>query len=324
MSDEILREVASLLFGDGSDEIVSKLAPTAEQKDRRKRALTAGLSGVGATAGAAGLGLAGSELYHGRKAAIAAGAAKPLRTAVKSKKFATALVPLEVAGLGGELMATKILHGDTKKKVVRFDRDVSKSEPGSSDLHIPTTGKLKRMAADKAIREGRKRAPTLKRGALKVLNQTPKLDAKVEQHGKKVSKSITWEGEISKVNADKRQVFGWASIVEMDGEPVVDLQGDYIDIDEIEKSAYDYVVKSRKGGEMHRRNGDAPVHVSDMIESLVVTPEKKAALGLPEDTPTGWWVGYQINDDEAWNLVKSGKRTGFSIHGRGQRTQTEI
>src|SRR6185503_10016795 len=58
---------------------------------------------------------------------------------------------------------------------------------------------------------------------------------------------VVWEGEFSKVNADKQQVFGWASIVEMNGEPVVDLQGDYISIDEVEKSGYEYVMKSRKG-----------------------------------------------------------------------------
>jgi hypothetical protein len=57
-----------------------------------------------------------------------------------------------------------------------------------------------------------------------------------------------------------------------------------------------------------------------MIESFIVTPEKKEALGLPDEMPVGWWVGYQVNDPETWEAVKSGKRTGFSIHGRGQRS----
>jgi len=65
--------------------------------------------------------------------------------------------------------------------------------------------------------------------------------------------------------------------------------------------------------------GDDPRHVSDLIESFVVTDEKKKLLGLPADMPTGWLVGFQVHDDDTWNLVKSGKRKGFSIHGSGKR-----
>lgn len=135
----------------------------------------------------------------------------------------------------------------------------------------------------------------------------------------KVQTGVIWKGEISKRDDDKRQVFGWASVVEVGGKPVVDHQDDLISVDVIEKAAYDYVKSSRKGGDMHRRAGDAPVHVSDMIESFLVTPEKKAALGLPDDMPTGWWVGFQVNDEETWQKVKTGERTEFSIHGSGRR-----
>jgi len=135
---------------------------------------------------------------------------------------------------------------------------------------------------------------------------------------------FTLSATVSKADEDKRQVFGWASITELNGEPVVDLQGDYVTIEEIEKAAHEYIAKSRKGGDMHRRNGDEPYHVSDLIESVVVTPEKKAALGIPDDSPTGWWVGFQIHDDETWKLVKEGKRPMFSIHGRGVREDMEL
>ena len=144
---------------------------------------------------------------------------------------------------------------------------------------------------------------------------------------KQVAKSVTWIGEISKVDTDKRQVFGWASVSEMDGQPVLDLQGDIVPIDEIEKSAYRYVLESRKGGDMHERVGksyvptDAPMHTADLIESFVVTPEKLEGMGLAGDAlPLGWWVGFHVNNDRQWNLVKSGQRTGFSIHGSGVRT----
>lgn len=145
-----------------------------------------------------------------------------------------------------------------------------------------------------------------------------------KQPVEKAAPSVTWRGEISKMDTDKRQVFGWASIVEVNGEPVVDLQGDVMTIEEIEKAAYNYVRSSRKGGNQHRRDGAEPVHVSDMIESFIVTEEKKQQMGLPADTPTGWWVGFQVNDDETWAQVKNGERREFSIHGSGVRKEVAV
>ena len=140
----------------------------------------------------------------------------------------------------------------------------------------------------------------------------------------KVEKSdrvdVTWSGEIVKANEDKQQIFGWASVVEVNGEPVVDLQGDAITAEEMEKAGYEYVMKSRKGGDMHLRDNWSPIQKSEMIESFIVTEEKRDAMGLPDSVPTGWWVGFQVQDPEVWAKVKSGERTGFSIHGHGKRT----
>lgn len=136
---------------------------------------------------------------------------------------------------------------------------------------------------------------------------------------------IEWSGEITKMDTDKRQVFGWCSVSKVNGEPVIDLQDDYIPIEEAEKSAYEYVLKSRKGGDQHQRLGEQPLHVSDMIESFVATPEKLQAMGLAEDAlPHGWWVGFKVNDDKTWDLVKKGERTGFSVHGKGIRKSITI
>lgn len=133
--------------------------------------------------------------------------------------------------------------------------------------------------------------------------------------------SVTWTCTFSKFDEDKRQVFGWASVVEVDGQPVIDRQGDWITPDEIEKAAYEYVIKSRVGGHQHKRTEQGAFHASDMIESIVFTPEKIAKMGLPDDFPVGWWVGYKVRDDETWAKVKKGDITGFSIHGRGKRAQ---
>jgi hypothetical protein len=155
------------------------------------------------------------------------------------------------------------------------------------------------------------------------------------QAREKASKSadVTWEGDFSKVDEDKRQVFGWASVTEMDGKPVVDLQGDYIHPEDMETAAYDYVLKSRVGGDMHSRvdeygnlieKADKPLHVSDLIESVVFTPEKCEAMGISKSVAGRWWTGFKINDPDVWETVKSGERTGFSIHGAGLRKSIDI
>lgn len=135
---------------------------------------------------------------------------------------------------------------------------------------------------------------------------------------------VVWEGTFSKTDDDKHQAFGWASVVEVDGKPVIDRQGDWITPDEIEKAAYKYVLENRKGGHQHKRNDDdTPLHASSLIESFVVTPEKIEKMGLPASTPVGWWVGYHFHDEDAWQDIKKGLKTGFSIHGRGKRRDVE-
>ena len=136
---------------------------------------------------------------------------------------------------------------------------------------------------------------------------------------------VEWSGEFSKVDTEKRQVFGWCSLNKVNGEEIIDRQGDYIPLDEIEKSAYDYVIHSRKGGDMHKRDGDEPLKTSDLIESFVVTPEKLEQLGLEQDAvPHGWWVGFKVNDDDQWEAVKKGDRRHFSIHGKGRRVEKSM
>jgi Putative phage serine protease XkdF len=135
---------------------------------------------------------------------------------------------------------------------------------------------------------------------------------------------VVFRGEFSKFDDAKQQAFGWASIVRKDGSPVVDKQGDYITIEDLEDAGYTYVQKSRVGGDMHARDGEGPRHVSDMIESMIFTPEKIEKMGLPEGFPQGWWVGYQIHDAGVWDEVRKRGRTGFSIHGKGLRKDHDL
>lgn len=121
--------------------------------------------------------------------------------------------------------------------------------------------------------------------------------------------------DVRKVDADKQEIFGWASVCSVDGELVVDKQGDIIPVDEIEKGAYDFVQFSRDMGDMHNRLG-----TGRMIESMVFTKEKAAcgvtATGDDGKVIEGWWVGFHVIDPHAWAAIKSGQRPELSIGGR--------
>lgn len=127
------------------------------------------------------------------------------------------------------------------------------------------------------------------------------------------------DGEIVKTDPAQQIVFGWAYVVkDSDGVQVVDKSGDFIDeVEEIEKSAYDYVLRSRQSDADHTN-----VKGGEMVESMVFTPEKIEKMGLPANSiPLGWWVGYKIEDKATWERVEKGELRSFSIHGAGTRTK---
>lgn len=125
---------------------------------------------------------------------------------------------------------------------------------------------------------------------------------------------------VIKSDDDSRLVFGWANVaVRVDGEQIIDWQGDAIDTEDLEKAAYAYVADFGTAGEMHQRGG-----VGHVIESIVFTKEKAAALGIPADIlPEGWWIGFKITDDEVWEKIKSGEYSMFSIEGEAIREPIE-
>lgn len=125
---------------------------------------------------------------------------------------------------------------------------------------------------------------------------------------------------IMKINDEKRQVFGWASVaVRVGGEVIEDSQEDVIDIEVLEEAVYAYTTNFGVAGEMHEKSD-----VGKLIESVVFTKEKAYAMGIPENIlPQGWWVGYEIHDDEVWEKVKNGTYSMFSIEGFAERVDLE-
>lgn len=129
--------------------------------------------------------------------------------------------------------------------------------------------------------------------------------------------TVVLNGTFVKSDADQRRVLGWAYLVKnADGSQVVDHSGDVMeDVQALEDSVAEFVSTSRAGDDMHSQ----PV-VAKLIGSLVVTPEKLAALGAPAGSlPTGWLTEWQVTDDATWQKIKSGERSMLSIAGAGDR-----
>ena len=201
---------------------------------------------------------------------------------------------------------------------------VAKAGPGQSDVHAtaplsaPAKGILVPKATVAAAQPVASQPPAVPKKAM-----TP-AQAGV---GKADEVDVVWAGEFAKASLPRHQAFGWASVVEIGGSPIVDLQGDVISTDELEKAAYSYVEKSRVGGDQHQRDGEAPLAVGHLIESVVYTDEKYDALAKAanvdpstfDEAPRGWWVGFQYGPGQTWDDIVAGRKTGFSIHGRGKR-----
>ena len=70
---------------------------------------------------------------------------------------------------------------------------------------------------------------------------------------------------------------------------------------------------------MHERGG-----VAVLIESVVFTEDKMAAMGIPAGMlPVGWWIGFKVTDSDVWEKVKDGTYSMFSIEGEAERIPVE-
>lgn len=131
---------------------------------------------------------------------------------------------------------------------------------------------------------------------------------------------ITCNVEIakSKTNDDKQLVSGWASVsANADGSLPLDWEDDVIPPCVLEKAAIDFMKDYRDSGVAHE--GDS---VGTVVESIVMTKEKQAAMGIPEGcVPEGWFITVQINDSDVFAKVKDGTYKMFSIQGSCKRVK---
>lgn len=126
-----------------------------------------------------------------------------------------------------------------------------------------------------------------------------------------------------KVSDELRTVFGYASVISKNGEPVVDVQGDIIEPQELLKASLDFMADSRTGGFLHSQNEAGEVFkIGEVVASMPFTKDIQDAFGIDLGME-GWAIGIRILDDGVWDLVKSGKLAAFSIGGHGFRQPVE-
>lgn len=96
-----------------------------------------------------------------------------------------------------------------------------------------------------------------------------------------------------------------------------DLQKDTITAEEIERTAHNYMAKSRVIGADHTKQMDACV-----VESYIAPCDLvfKGTLDGEQRVPAGSWVlAVRISDPKEWAKVEAGDYEGFSVGGEGLR-----
>lgn len=141
------------------------------------------------------------------------------------------------------------------------------------------------------------------------LRSQPRRDRRKDEEEVPSAKLWRLPLDIKKADPDQNLIFGWASVIEKDGIPIIDHQEDVIPVSELENAVYDFVLHSRQQGDMHDRVG-----VGKLVESMVFTKEKQEALGI-DLKQIGWWTGFKVHDEGLWQAHKSGDRPEFSIGG---------
>jgi hypothetical protein len=122
-------------------------------------------------------------------------------------------------------------------------------------------------------------------------------------------------GEVTKMDDDQRIVYGYASVISKNGEPIVDRQGDIITAEELEKAASEFMLSNRIGKTMH--SGEP---TTTIIHSFPMTDEIKKAYQI-ESPYEAWLIAVKVHDDVTWNMVKSGELKDFSIGGKATRRE---
>lgn len=163
-----------------------------------------------------------------------------------------------------------------------------------------------------------------------------KFDKAFSQYGQEeeeVQKSFKASYEILSKNEEKRLIMGPVLVPD-----TVDLQDDIVSASEIEKACHGYMIKMAYRDEpdflkeLGFRNPDAAggrgFQHMDFSRKMAVVETFISPVDMEingRNIIKGTWVmTMKVFDDEVWNLVKTGKITGFSIGGHSKSRPAKL
>jgi hypothetical protein len=117
---------------------------------------------------------------------------------------------------------------------------------------------------------------------------------------------------ITKIDDGLGLVFGWASVSTVNGQPLIDKQGDFVPPDELLKASTAFMADARVAKLMHKHG------VGEVLHSFPLDRSIAKAFGIKCDVE-GWLVGMKVHDPEVFAAVREGRLSGLSIGGFAQR-----
>jgi hypothetical protein len=117
---------------------------------------------------------------------------------------------------------------------------------------------------------------------------------------------------IAKVDEERRLVLGWLNVNKVGGQYVIDRQGDIIPDRELEDAVIDFGLNSRVGKVMH----DGRQVARGLVFPMTDWVQKALGVELGKGGAIGLWI---VEDEEAWQAVKSGRLKSFSLGGKAIR-----
>ena len=125
-----------------------------------------------------------------------------------------------------------------------------------------------------------------------------------------ISPVIPLKGNQRKARKRQRKLlFGWAIVCNVDGQEHYDLEHTHIPEDEMFHAAIDFYQERRVGRVMHQ------VGLAGIVDfSLPLTKQVADIYGLPSST-TGWMIAWRPFEQSVIDDFEFGKLTGFSIGG---------
>lgn len=249
-----------------------------------------------------------------------------------------------------EIPALSIASRSDRKDLAFTGRRVLKADPSSSSVHVNTPlgseeekvnkGAFKKLACDDEIMkvaigypdEGipmyaesffseffRKLFSVFKEDpspdevvAATIIKELcePDLEPEVEKILQKVLKEDRY---VPILKADKYKQIVYGVVLAPDE---MDAQEDWMTAEDIEKTAHDYLIKSRVVGSGHKKPIDAGV-----VESYIAPQDfdLSGQYGSQKVKKGSWVMGVKVSDKDHWNKVVSGDIQGFSVGGFGLR-----